>query len=1282
MARISRWFLDITLDSSTLRWWSGTGSVSFGGNTYTGLGTRWQPPDDLKRKSSLKSEKIDLEFDSSRQSDNSDPIGALLDEKWRNRAVRLRRLAWDAGDGPDDGDVLEDERGRIRNLSDTLQAGSPAIISMEIESGALAYLERRMETRSPASQTRVFAGDKGFDLIAKLEGKTLAWRTKHKKAGTVQYELDEEYEPDPRELVLGRFAKTGSFVAAWTHQQQNKSLTRIYAIADHRINKLDKVWINGDLLINTALTHGVRTEITALRSGGPRAWITFYDGRPDQTADSFLQSVEPTWTSAHRLRGVAYVIIDHRWDSDLANSYDYRFGGEGAKLYDRRLDTTAGGSGSQRWDDPSTWAYTANAMVAADHYRSGIRIMSGSTAMWFGVGEAPDAVPYAEFEALADHCDENVTLKAGGTQKRYEVNGVLSASDDHAKNLEKIARQMAARAIDQGGRIAFRPPIERTPVITLTDGDLKRGTESVADPGGLIDDMVNTLSGRFINPANDYKKDDYPEVSISAYVDDDNGEIGDTLDLDLEISGERSQRIAKLKIEDSRRIFQLTETYTVKARVIEPGEWFVRESVIRGFPSGKTFVADEVTRFRDGSIEVVATEIDPDQLVWDEETAVDLSEPPSFPQLSLPDIDPPTITVSAVELGTSGNLTPGIQLDVTLPADLDDIIADRTEMEYGFSDGASSPGISGESFVLDFDPRRSTLIYAGFQPSRDYVFRFRGVESRGDDGKRYGDWSDFQEVTTTANATATSSGSAAAVPWTGVTGSGKPEDNATKSRVFRQSSSPSSPNVNDIWVVLSGGVPIDIRSWNGTSWIVAADLTALNIAAGFTGQGGLATEDQADWASQVTGTGKPENDATKSRVFRQSSTPSSPNVNDIWVVLSGSTPIAVRAWDGSSWITGADLTSLNVAAGFTGQDWGATASEEEAANSVVQNLIQNKLPTDFSAYPKEWTGQLGGSAIAASDATGWQLITGGLNFNCNGTLNYLMSKALIRNIVGEKYKLRVHWQFAVQPSASSSTPALSLFFRSQDSDYTYLSARAFTTFTRGTGGGPFVSEIEWTGVSGDVWLRPGLYVRSELTDGIIKMLSMEFYVPGIGWTKLSGIEDEADVTGNHDSAGFAGQGPFATGLYYEQAGDPGSVPNGSIWFKTSTNELFIRRSGSWGKVADIAPAAPPDPLRITLSSGSLSASRADAGTLTVNPVFAGAGGTGPYTFSYTPLAPFDSSQPDVTYPDLTGSGIEVTSTSGTNNVEAKWSALITMTDDDGNSVTTPFGGTFTWGLPP
>ena len=745
MTRISRWFLEITLDSETLRWWSGTGEISFESNTYTGLGTRWTPPGTLKRKSSLKSEKLTLEFDSSRQSDNSDPIGALLDEKWRRRQLRLRRIIWDTGDGPDDGEIMEDERGRIRNLSDSLQAGKPAKLAMEIESGALAYLERRRETRTPASQNAVFAGDKGFDLIAQLEGATLPWRTKHKRVGTVQLELQEEYEPYPRQLAIGRFVTPGSFVAAFTNGQQRKYMQRIYAVADHRINKLDKVWVNGDLVHDGALTHGARTLVSLEGDNGEyRCWVTLHYGSWDQTSDNYLTSVETTWTTDHRLRGVAYVIVEHLWDEDLPESFDYRFGGEGALLYDRRKDTTAGGSGSHRWDDPDTWEYSANAMVAADHYRAGIRIHDGSTAMWFGVGESPDAVPYAEFEELADHCDDNIALKAGGTQKRYEVNGLLSADDDHAKNLQKIADQMAARAIDQGGRISIRPPIVRTSVITLTDDDVVRGSESQADPGAGLDDMVNTISGRFINPANDYKRDDFPAVQITTYVDDDNGEISDTLDLDLENSSERAQRISKLKIEESRRIFEIEETYLPSARVIVPGEWFDRESTIRGFPGGKTFIAEDVERFLDGSIRVRAREVYPDQLVWDEETAVDLSEPPAFPQVALDSIEPPSLSAVAHTYQANGVKLPGVKLTIDYGANQIDA---HTEVEVAQDDGEGAPD-SEYAVLTDIIPAGTTAFWLASQllPGVDYVIRVRPIL-----GERVGEWTDWEQFTAPEN---------------------------------------------------------------------------------------------------------------------------------------------------------------------------------------------------------------------------------------------------------------------------------------------------------------------------------------------------------------------------------------------------------------------------------------------------------------------------------------------------------------------------------------------------
>ena len=743
MAKIARWFLDIELDGETLRWCSDSQALVLDGESYTGLGSRWTPPDRIKRKASLKSEKIDLEFDGGRQTDDTDPIGYLLDQVWLNRAVRLRWIAWQPGESPDDGEVLGDVPGRLRNLPSRIRLDDAPYVRMEIESGVLAYLERRRETRTPASQKRVFAGDVGLDLIAKLEGVTLAHNTKHKKVGKRQRNLKDEYEPYPREWQVGRFETAGSFGAAFTNQQQKKSYMQVIPIADHRIKQLDRIWLNGLLNRTTPLVHGQRTLLRVPNDKGEdRVWITFYDGRHDQVADPFLVSVEPSWTTAHRLRGMAYVIFEFRLDSDLPDDWDLRVGGLGAYLYDRRKDSSQGGSGTHRWNDPYSWEYSANAYVATEHYRAGIRVMPGSDAMWLGIGEAVDKVPYSEYAAQADHCDDLVLQKAGGFHRRYEVNGTISAEKDHGRNLQTLANQMAARAINQNGRLSIRSPISRAPVATLEDGDLVRGGESEIDPAGRIDDLVNTLSGQCKSPANDYKKDDYPEVSIDAYIDADGETISGTLDLELENDPERAQRIAYLKIEDSRRILRQNEPYTSAARAVEPGDWFVRKSVMRAFPAGKMFIAEEVTRYADGSVEIEATEAFPSEPVWDETTAKDIGEPGLPPDGDLPDLDAPAFTVTALQTGGSYSALPYLIIGFMLPADLDDLLAEFHDVEIVRDNGAGAP--LGTAEIIPVPARQAVQARGPLLASTDYLVRVRARL-----GKRESAWSAWESVKTT-----------------------------------------------------------------------------------------------------------------------------------------------------------------------------------------------------------------------------------------------------------------------------------------------------------------------------------------------------------------------------------------------------------------------------------------------------------------------------------------------------------------------------------------------------
>lgn len=749
----SRWFVEIFLDGSTVRFWNDFESVTYDGQTFAPLGDRFTPPDKLKRSASLKSESVKLTFDASRQlDDGNDILADLLDSTWRNRQIRIRNVFYTTS--PDSGDVISDTYGRIRNLPGSIAVGAEPVIEMEIESGSLAYLERRMQTRTSANQKAAFPTDKGFDLTKSLEGKTLAWRTKHAKSGTAQVEAYETDEPPPRKLAIGEFATEGTFVAHFVAKEQNKNWFRVYALADCRIHELSEFWVNGQKVSNLAgpLVHGNRYTVRLPDDHEEdRCWITFYDGRHDQLADSELDDNLIEWTQWHRLSGVAYVVIEHLWDSDLPEQYDYRFVGKGARFYDRRKDTSAGGSGSHDIANPNTWEYTSNPMVIADHYRQGIKIMPASyTALgnpnvyWFGVGESANVISYSEFKDLADLCDERVDLKGGGTQARYEAHGMLSAADDHKTNLEKLASSMAARAIDQGGRIVFRPVRTQTPVLTLTDGDLESESESNYDPGGRIDDMVNAVEGRFYDENQEYKKVDYPRVSSAAYEAEDGDQIVGTENFELEINAERAQRLATLKLNFSRRVAVLEEVFLSSAtKSLKPGDWFTRSSALRGFGAGKDFEVEEIERRENGTTKITAFEVDETVDAWNEASATDLPAPPGVDLTTL-EIDIPNFTFTPVSLEGGGVTLPGLQVTVNNFEDLD---ADEMVIEIARSNGEEEVGPYGRTNFIYLPGGVETIdAAAGLLPGVDYVAR---GYARIDD--RRSEWSEWEEFTATGD---------------------------------------------------------------------------------------------------------------------------------------------------------------------------------------------------------------------------------------------------------------------------------------------------------------------------------------------------------------------------------------------------------------------------------------------------------------------------------------------------------------------------------------------------
>jgi len=304
---------------------------------------------------------------------------------------------------------------------------------------------------------------------------------------------------EPRRLQVGKRLNAGVLVDWYVRGSKNQNLYLVIYLGEGPMGALTRVFAGGRVVYDvtapgsSAFSHGVRKTIPDFRSGGDRLWVTYYDGRAGQTADANLVGYGLGWTSTCVGTGCAYVIVECQWDSDnLTSPPQLAFELEGAKLYDRRLDTTAGGSGSHRIDDPSTWAVSSNPAVALDHYLLGRYLDSVKT---FGIGLDPEDVPYDRFAALANLCDEDVTLKAGGTQNRYESHGFLFADRSYSDTIKDLCRAMNARPADFGGRVGILDGESRTPVMTLTDDDVIEDATEQYSPKRSWNDLVSEVRG-------------------------------------------------------------------------------------------------------------------------------------------------------------------------------------------------------------------------------------------------------------------------------------------------------------------------------------------------------------------------------------------------------------------------------------------------------------------------------------------------------------------------------------------------------------------------------------------------------------------------------------------------------------------------------------------------------------------------------------------------------------------------------------------------------------------
>jgi hypothetical protein len=469
----------------------------------------------------------------------------------------------------------------------------------------------------------------GLSLI----GKAISGNDNKKRISSSQVQLSAG-EDQPRTIGFGWYATGGSLVYANTFGGDNAYMVQVIALADLPVRELQRVFVDGSpvtLLTGDATERGA--PVSEFRKGGTdHLWIKFYDGT-QTTADSYLtgtvSSTERPYSSDRVGRGIAYAIVTARApvrkDGEeqplFPSGYPkFKFELYGARLYDISKDTTAGGAGSQRWNDPSTWGGDGDFLPAVQAYNilRGVRYGGG----WlYGLQDvtAP-RLPAASWIAAIDACRELIATDGEDDEPQYRSGREIAVSDRMADMLDELMTACQGRLIETGGSYKITVGAPGSSVFSLSDGDIISIEEQSFSPFFGLADTINGVAATWLNPAEGWAKKAAPPLIRTDLEALANGRrLMASVALDSVPYGGQVQRLQKSALLEAQRARRHTFVLGPEAQVLEAGDIVSWTSARNGYVS-KLMRVDGVADRANLDVMIDMTEVDPDDYEWDPET--------------------------------------------------------------------------------------------------------------------------------------------------------------------------------------------------------------------------------------------------------------------------------------------------------------------------------------------------------------------------------------------------------------------------------------------------------------------------------------------------------------------------------------------------------------------------------------------------------------------------------------------------------------------------------------
>lgn len=500
-----------------------------------------------------------------------------------------------------------------------------------------------------------------------------------------------------RNVIYGTM-RTGGVVAFMGSWYNKEWMALVIVLAGHEVTGIDEVYFGDELAFDAA---GVKQGRFVDIPGGPVVALEKHLGTDDQTASSILTTyLSSYWTSDHRLRGCAYIVVGLHYSPSLFRTVpNITAIVRGKKVYDPRTATTV---------------FSANPALCVSDYLTDTRYGLGVT---YATGIAA-----TELIAAANICDEDVEIPGSVYEDRYACNGILSSSEDPQTNLEMLLTSMAGRANFVGGQWVIRAGAYETPTITLTDADF-RGNVQVQTRQQRRD-LCNAVRGVFVSPERSWQLTDFTPLTSSAFEAQDNSErIWRDVELPFTTSHTMAQRLAKIELYACREQIALSVPVSLIGLRLRGGDTVAVTHSRFGW-TAKSFVITDwsiaATRDSQGA-PVLGCNLalrETSSAVYDvtasEQDIIEVGPENPLPDgYSVADIDGLTITTDN-QIATDGTVVHRLKLTWTAHADA--FVFNGGWIEIGYKDHADSdyivlPTIPGDSTVAYIGPLIDGILY-------------------------------------------------------------------------------------------------------------------------------------------------------------------------------------------------------------------------------------------------------------------------------------------------------------------------------------------------------------------------------------------------------------------------------------------------------------------------------------------------------------------------------------------------------------------------------------------